>query len=223
MILRKSRRGMRGGVSVAWLGTQSGTTTTGTTTTGTTTPPSTNPPSTIGSTAGSTTPTGSTTGTTTPGSTTDPACEALGCEPGGKCEVDQNGERYCKWASTPHKELHSHTTLHPSPSHPRDSPCGTCPSGATCKTVPGTDFPQLQVPYCECPQGFGMTATECVAGFGMIATECVAGEILHPPHSLHSLLSSLPHSLISLLAPLSYLPTLSPSPLLHLSSLSNVG
>ncbi|CAI5458203.1 unnamed protein product, partial [Closterium sp. Yama58-4] len=77
-----------------------------------------------------------------------PACAALGCEPDGTCEVDQNGGRYCKWAS----------------------PCGTCPTGATCKTVLETedsDFtlwhPDLaQVPYCECPQGFGMTPTECV-------------------------------------------------------------
>ncbi|CAI5514431.1 unnamed protein product [Closterium sp. Naga37s-1] len=29
----------------------------------------------------------------------DPACAALDCEPvGGTCEVDGNGERYCKWA-----------------------------------------------------------------------------------------------------------------------------
>ncbi|CAI5458191.1 unnamed protein product, partial [Closterium sp. Yama58-4] len=71
----------------------------------------------------------------------DPACDALGCEPGGKCEVDGNGERYCKW----------------------DSPCGACPTGATCKTVPATNKPSVQVPYCACPEGYNITATQCVA------------------------------------------------------------
>ncbi|CAI5512318.1 unnamed protein product, partial [Closterium sp. Naga37s-1] len=28
---------------------------------------------------------------------TDAPCDALGCQPGGKCVVDENGERYCKW------------------------------------------------------------------------------------------------------------------------------
>ncbi|CAI5485255.1 unnamed protein product [Closterium sp. Naga37s-1] len=28
---------------------------------------------------------------------TDAPCDALGCEPGGTCVLDQNGERYCKW------------------------------------------------------------------------------------------------------------------------------
>ncbi|CAI5458186.1 unnamed protein product [Closterium sp. Yama58-4] len=75
--------------------------------------------------------------------TTDPACAALGCEPaGGTCEVDGNGKRYCKW----------------------DSPCGACPTGATCKTVPASSNSSVQVPYCACPKGFGMTATKCVAG-----------------------------------------------------------
>ncbi|CAI7912557.1 unnamed protein product [Closterium sp. NIES-54] len=72
----------------------------------------------------------------------DPACDALGCGPGGKCEVDQNGERYCKW----------------------DSLCGTCPTGAFCKTVPSEYNSTAQVPYCTCPQGYGLTATKCVAG-----------------------------------------------------------
>ncbi|CAI5514435.1 unnamed protein product, partial [Closterium sp. Naga37s-1] len=71
-----------------------------------------------------------------------PACTALGCEPaGGKCEVDGNGERYCKW----------------------DSLCGTCPTGAFCKTVPSEYNSAAQVPYCTCPQGYGLTATKCVA------------------------------------------------------------
>ncbi|CAI5514436.1 unnamed protein product, partial [Closterium sp. Naga37s-1] len=73
----------------------------------------------------------------------DPACDALGCGPGGKCEVDQNGERYCKW----------------------DSPCGICPAGATCKTVPAKYYPSVPVPYCACPQGSGITETKCVAGW----------------------------------------------------------
>ncbi|CAI5467143.1 unnamed protein product [Closterium sp. Yama58-4] len=72
----------------------------------------------------------------------DPACDALSCEPGGKCVVDGNGERYCKW----------------------DSSCGVCPTGATCKTVPARYYPSVQVPYCACPQGFGITETKCVAG-----------------------------------------------------------
>ncbi|CAI5512313.1 unnamed protein product [Closterium sp. Naga37s-1] len=28
---------------------------------------------------------------------TDAPCDALGCQPGGKCVVDENGERYCHW------------------------------------------------------------------------------------------------------------------------------
>ncbi|CAI7896782.1 unnamed protein product [Closterium sp. NIES-54] len=73
----------------------------------------------------------------------DPACAALGCEPvGGTCEVDGNGERYCKW----------------------DSPCGICPTGATCKTVAATFNSAVPVPYCACPQGFGITASKCVEG-----------------------------------------------------------
>ncbi|CAI5981523.1 unnamed protein product [Closterium sp. NIES-65] len=72
----------------------------------------------------------------------DPACAALGCEPvGGKCEVDKNGERYCKWAS----------------------PCGSCPVGATCKTYLKPSTNEL-LPYCSCPSGYGMTATSCVQG-----------------------------------------------------------
>ncbi|CAI5458192.1 unnamed protein product, partial [Closterium sp. Yama58-4] len=74
--------------------------------------------------------------------TVDRACDALGCEPDGTCVKDQNGERYCQW----------------------DSPCGSCPTGATCKTVPSKGSIVVQVPYCECPSGYGMTATECVAG-----------------------------------------------------------
>ncbi|CAI5458185.1 unnamed protein product [Closterium sp. Yama58-4] len=73
---------------------------------------------------------------------TDAACEALGCEPGGTCVLDETGERYCKW----------------------DSPCGACPTGATCKTVPSTQDSSVQVPYCACPDGYGMTPTKCVKG-----------------------------------------------------------
>ncbi|CAI5512343.1 unnamed protein product [Closterium sp. Naga37s-1] len=44
----------------------------------------------------------------------------------------------------PHYQLHSHTALHPSPPLTA-SPCGACPSGATCKTVPATRNSSLQV------------------------------------------------------------------------------
>ncbi|CAI5534152.1 unnamed protein product, partial [Closterium sp. Naga37s-1] len=72
----------------------------------------------------------------------DAPCDALGCEPGGTCVVDENGERYCQW----------------------DSPCGACPTGATCKTVPATNNGWVRVPYCACPSGYGMTPTGCVDG-----------------------------------------------------------
>ncbi|CAI5984286.1 unnamed protein product, partial [Closterium sp. NIES-65] len=72
----------------------------------------------------------------------DRACDALKCEPDGTCVKDQNGERYCQW----------------------DSPCGSCPTGATCKAVQSKGSIPIQVPYCECPSGYGMTATECVLG-----------------------------------------------------------
>ncbi|CAI5460323.1 unnamed protein product [Closterium sp. Yama58-4] len=72
----------------------------------------------------------------------DPACAALGCEPvGGKCELDKNRERYCKWAS----------------------PCGSCPVGAICKNYLKPSTNEL-IPYCSCPSGYGMTATSCVQG-----------------------------------------------------------
>ncbi|CAI5988024.1 unnamed protein product, partial [Closterium sp. NIES-64] len=74
--------------------------------------------------------------------TVDRACDALKCEPDGTCVKDQNGERYCQW----------------------DSPCGSCPTGATCKAVQSKGSIPIQVPYCECPSGYGMTATECVLG-----------------------------------------------------------
>ncbi|CAI5485254.1 unnamed protein product, partial [Closterium sp. Naga37s-1] len=73
---------------------------------------------------------------------TDAPCDALGCEPGGTCVVDETGERYCQW----------------------DSPCGACPTGATCKTVPATNNGWVRVPYCACPSGYGMTPTGCVDG-----------------------------------------------------------
>ncbi|CAI5988029.1 unnamed protein product, partial [Closterium sp. NIES-64] len=44
------------------------------------------------------------------------------------------------------------------------SPCGACPTGATCKTVPSFFNSSVQVPYCECPEGSGMTTSDCVAG-----------------------------------------------------------
>ncbi|CAI5514440.1 unnamed protein product, partial [Closterium sp. Naga37s-1] len=74
--------------------------------------------------------------------TVDRACDALRCEPDGTCVKDQNGDRFCQW----------------------DSPCGNCPTGATCKAVPSKGSIPIQVPYCECPSGYGMTATECVQG-----------------------------------------------------------
>ncbi|CAI5470092.1 unnamed protein product [Closterium sp. Yama58-4] len=77
------------------------------------------------------------------------ACYVLGCEPEGVC-VNNNGARSCKW----------------------NSPCGACPSGATCRFVQGmnltgvgyTEPPKVDVPVCECPAGYGMTPTECVKG-----------------------------------------------------------
>ncbi|CAI5458194.1 unnamed protein product [Closterium sp. Yama58-4] len=70
------------------------------------------------------------------------ACLALGCAPDGHCEVDQNGELACMW----------------------DSPCGTCPTGATCETTPAKNDSLVLAPYCLCPEGYGMTDTECVEG-----------------------------------------------------------
>ncbi|CAI5988059.1 unnamed protein product, partial [Closterium sp. NIES-64] len=71
----------------------------------------------------------------------DPACAALACQPGSKCAVDQNGGRYCQWPSL----------------------CGACPTGATCKTKLTSDS-TLSVPYCSCPDGYGITTTDCVQG-----------------------------------------------------------
>ncbi|CAI5467138.1 unnamed protein product [Closterium sp. Yama58-4] len=69
-------------------------------------------------------------------------CLALGCGPDRHCEADQNGELVCQW----------------------DSPCGTCPTGATCETTPTNDDSSVLAPYCLCPEGYGMTDTECVEG-----------------------------------------------------------
>ncbi|CAI5513062.1 unnamed protein product, partial [Closterium sp. Naga37s-1] len=74
---------------------------------------------------------------------TDVTCDALGCVPGGTCEVDRNGNHFCLW----------------------DSPCGECPTGATCKSFPSaTASETVALPYCACPEGSGITPTECVAG-----------------------------------------------------------
>ncbi|CAI5512321.1 unnamed protein product [Closterium sp. Naga37s-1] len=70
---------------------------------------------------------------------------------------------------------------------------------ATCKTVPAKYYPSVQVPYCACPQGSGITETKCVAGesplsphspycgcpqgSGITETKCVAGESPLSPHS----------------------------------------
>ncbi|CAI5527705.1 unnamed protein product, partial [Closterium sp. Naga37s-1] len=73
----------------------------------------------------------------------DPACAALGCGPDGTCVVDQQfKDLYCQWAS----------------------PCGACPSGATCKILPGEDDGAVEGPYCACPKGYGITPTKCVKG-----------------------------------------------------------
>ncbi|CAI5535992.1 unnamed protein product, partial [Closterium sp. Naga37s-1] len=73
----------------------------------------------------------------------DPACAALGCGPDGTCDVDkQFKDLYCQWAS----------------------PCGACPTGATCKIVPWGDKERVEVPYCACPKGYGITPTKCVKG-----------------------------------------------------------
>ncbi|CAI5936875.1 unnamed protein product, partial [Closterium sp. NIES-65] len=68
-------------------------------------------------------------------------CDLLGCGPEGDCVFNADGFRSCKWKS----------------------PCGTCPSLATCKTIRANNSEEAVVPYCECPPGYGMTATECKA------------------------------------------------------------
>ncbi|CAI5503772.1 unnamed protein product, partial [Closterium sp. Naga37s-1] len=75
------------------------------------------------------------------GACVDKACSELGCEPDGVC-VNTNGVRSCKW----------------------NSPCGTCPTGATCKTIHIPPYYDVDVPHCECPTGYGMTPTECIQG-----------------------------------------------------------
>ncbi|CAI5535673.1 unnamed protein product, partial [Closterium sp. Naga37s-1] len=69
-------------------------------------------------------------------SSSDPACAALGCDPGGTCQVDQSSELFCQW----------------------DTPCGSCPKGASCKTTYnyGKYWAPVPVQYCMCPQGYGM-------------------------------------------------------------------
>ncbi|CAI5461753.1 unnamed protein product [Closterium sp. Yama58-4] len=77
----------------------------------------------------------------------DPACAALGCDPGGSCQVDQSGELFCQW----------------------DSPCGSCPRRATCKTTYNYKkyVPPVPVRYCECPEGsLGMNEAFCQASPG---------------------------------------------------------
>ncbi|CAI5522606.1 unnamed protein product, partial [Closterium sp. Naga37s-1] len=75
------------------------------------------------------------------GTCSDVVCLALGCSPGGTC-LKQMGTnvRYCKW----------------------DSPCGNCPMGATCKTTPSKAG--NPIPYCVCPDGYGMTQDACIEG-----------------------------------------------------------
>ncbi|CAI5483567.1 unnamed protein product, partial [Closterium sp. Yama58-4] len=67
-------------------------------------------------------------------------CYMLGCEPEGTCTAYYGGF-YCQWRSR----------------------CGSCPSGASCRTF----YPPSggsSVPYCQCPGGYGMTSTGCVQG-----------------------------------------------------------
>ncbi|CAI5485211.1 unnamed protein product, partial [Closterium sp. Naga37s-1] len=52
----------------------------------------------------------------------------------GTCVVEQNGKLSCLY-----------------------SPCGDCPSGATCKSVPDEFNKNKPIPYCACPQGYGIT------------------------------------------------------------------
>ncbi|CAI5460828.1 unnamed protein product [Closterium sp. Yama58-4] len=77
-------------------------------------------------------------------SSSDPACAALGCDPGGTCQVDQSSELFCQW----------------------DTPCGSCPKGATCKTSYdyGRYWAPVPVQYCMCPQGYGMYDTTDIPG-----------------------------------------------------------
>ncbi|CAI5522608.1 unnamed protein product, partial [Closterium sp. Naga37s-1] len=72
----------------------------------------------------------------------DSKCFALGCSPGGTCAKDNStGLLYCKW----------------------DTPCGRCPTGATCNTTLEIMENSL-APYCVCPAGYGMTQDACIKG-----------------------------------------------------------
>ncbi|GJP49251.1 hypothetical protein CLOM_g8490 [Closterium sp. NIES-68] len=51
-----------------------------------------------------------------------------------------------------------------SPGNSASSPCGSCPSGATCRLTPAHNDVSLTVPYCACPNGYGMTPDACVKG-----------------------------------------------------------
>ncbi|CAI7862340.1 unnamed protein product, partial [Closterium sp. NIES-53] len=68
-------------------------------------------------------------------------CYFSGCGPDRDC-VYNYGRYTCKWRS----------------------PCGSCPSGATCKTIRATSAVVADVPYCVCDAGYGMTTTGCVQG-----------------------------------------------------------
>ncbi|CAI5534150.1 unnamed protein product [Closterium sp. Naga37s-1] len=125
--------------------------------------------------------------------TVDRACDVLKCEPDGTCVKDQNGERYCQWA--------------------------------TCKAVASKGSIPIQVPYCECPQGYGMTATECVAGesplsphspYSLLTRPTLSSLALLSPHSPYSLLTRPTLSSLALLSPHS------PSSLLTRPTLSSL-
>ncbi|CAI5975270.1 unnamed protein product, partial [Closterium sp. NIES-64] len=69
-------------------------------------------------------------------------CYALGCGLDGECVNDINGRLSCRW----------------------NSPCGSCPTGAVCKTIQVTTQVTATVPYCQCRSGYGMTSTGCIYG-----------------------------------------------------------
>ncbi|CAI5458228.1 unnamed protein product [Closterium sp. Yama58-4] len=71
----------------------------------------------------------------------DPAWVELGCDRDGICVMDHKGQLSCLY-----------------------SPCDDCPSGATCMTFPDEFKDEKRIPYCACPQGYGITPTKCVKG-----------------------------------------------------------
>ncbi|CAI5460143.1 unnamed protein product [Closterium sp. Yama58-4] len=72
----------------------------------------------------------------------DSGCAALGCDPDGSCQLDQSGELFCQWASS----------------------CGTCPRGSTCTQKREYIKYIVNMTYCACPDGYGLTPRGCYWG-----------------------------------------------------------